>query len=128
MLVRHDVFAEVGGFDEALAFAFSDVDLCLRLREAGRRIVWTPSAVLYHKESASMGLHHARERQDHWRAEWELVHRRWGEQLMSDPHYSPNLSLDALQLWEPAFPPRVSYSWRAEHAATDAALSPAGRR
>jgi cellulose synthase/poly-beta-1,6-N-acetylglucosamine synthase-like glycosyltransferase len=112
MLVRRDAFAEIGGFDEAFAFAFSDVDLCLRLREAGWRVLWTPSAELYHKESASMGLHHAKERQDQWVAEWGLIHSRWAEQLVSDSHYSPNLSLDALQLWQPASPPRVSYPWR----------------
>jgi GT2 family glycosyltransferase len=120
MLVRRDAFTEARGFDVAFAFAFSDVDLCLRLREAGWRVVWTPSAELYHKESASMGLHHAGEREQQWAAEWDLVHSRWGEQLMSDPHYSPNLALDALRFWEPAFPPRVSYPWRScssEHAA-----------
>jgi GT2 family glycosyltransferase len=127
MLVRRNAFAEVGGFDEKFIFAFSDVDLCLRLREAGWRIVWTPSAELYHKESASMGLHHARGRETQWAAELALIHGRWGEQLLSDPHYSPNLSLDALELWEPAFPRRVSYPWRLERTTGDAALLPAAR-
>jgi GT2 family glycosyltransferase len=114
MLVRHDVFSDIGGFDEALAIAFNDVDLCLRLREAGWRIVWTPAATLYHKESASIGRHNADERAQEWIAESHLMQSRWGKKLLSDPHYSPNLSLDALQLWEPAFPPRVTYPWRAE--------------
>jgi len=34
----------LGGFDEALPCAFNDVDLCLRIRRAGRRILWTPQA------------------------------------------------------------------------------------
>jgi GT2 family glycosyltransferase len=113
MLVRRDVFLSLGGFDETLAIAFNDVDLCLRMREAGWRIVWTASAELYHRESASIGRHDVGERQEQWTFDWNLIRNRWGDELISDPHYSPNLSLDPLQLWEPAFPPRVSYPWRA---------------
>jgi GT2 family glycosyltransferase len=113
MLVRRDAFLEVGGFDEAFAISLNDVDLCLRLREANWRIVWTPSAELYHKESMSIGRHHVGEREDQWECEWNLIHDRWKEGLTADPNYNPNLSLDPLQLWEPAFPPRVSFPWRA---------------
>jgi GT2 family glycosyltransferase len=116
MLVRRDVFEEVGGFDERLAIAFNDVDLCLRLREAGWRIVWTPNAVLYHRESTSIGRHNADERAEEWTVETELMQRRWGKELLADPYYNPNLSLDALLLWEPAFPPRASYPWRTDAA------------
>jgi O-antigen biosynthesis protein len=111
-LVRSEAFSSVGGFDEKLAVAFNDVDFCLRLQEAGWRIVWTPGAQLYHKESSSLGRHHTAEAQSRWESEWDLIQRRWGAKLMFDPHYSPNLSLDVLQLWEPAFPPRASYPWR----------------
>jgi GT2 family glycosyltransferase len=114
MLVRRDIFLDLEGFDEAFAIAFNDVDLCLRLREAGWRIVWTPSAELYHKESASIGRHNAGDREDEWILESDLMRSRWGEDLLSDPHYNPNLSLDPLQLWEPAFPPRVSPPWRTD--------------
>jgi hypothetical protein len=74
-----------------------------------------------------MGLHHARGRETQWAAELALIHGRWGEQLLSDPQYSPNLSLDALELWEPAFPRRVSYPWRLERTTGDAALLAAAR-
>jgi GT2 family glycosyltransferase len=112
MLVRREAFSDVGGFDEDLAVAFNDVDLCLRLRAAGWRIVWTPSAQLYHKESVSIGPHHVTARQSQCDHEWDITQRRWAAQLRADPFYNPNLSLDAWQLWEPAFPPRVSYPWR----------------
>ena len=125
MLVRRDVFVDVGGFDEALAIAFNDVDFCLRLRQAGWRIVWTPSAELYHKESASIGRHNADERAGEWIVESNLMQSRWGQELLSDPHYSPNLSLDPLQLWEPAFPPRATYPWRAD--ARKRGVDPVGR-
>jgi GT2 family glycosyltransferase len=112
MLVRREAFADVGGFDATLAIAYNDVDLCLRLRGKGWRIVWTPSAELYHKESASIGRHDTGETRMQWLADSSLIRQRWAQQLVLDPHYSPSLSLDALQLWEPAFPPRVSYPWR----------------
>jgi GT2 family glycosyltransferase len=112
MLVRRHVFLDVGGFDETLAIAYNDVDFCLRVRDAGWRIVWTPNAELYHKESASIGRHDADKRRDQWVFESNLMRSRWGVELTSDPHYSPNLSLDALELWEPAFPPRVPCPWR----------------
>jgi GT2 family glycosyltransferase len=112
MLVRRGAFEEVGGFDPALAVSYNDVDLCLRLRESGWRIVWTPSAELYHKEAASFGAHYVGETASQWEFELDLIRSRWADDLSSDPHYSPNLALDALQLWQPAFPPRVSYPWR----------------
>ena len=136
MLIRRDAFDEVGGFDDALAVAFNDVDLCLRLREAGWRIVWTPGAELYHRESTSLGRHDAPAREEEWDRASELMLRRWSETLASDPHYSPNLSLDLARLWEPAFPPRVAHPWRAaarelqaepsspKRAAPERALSP----
>jgi GT2 family glycosyltransferase len=56
MLIREEVFRELGGFEERLAVAFNDVDLCLRAREKGYEIVYTPYAQLYHDEGSSRGL------------------------------------------------------------------------
>jgi GT2 family glycosyltransferase len=108
MLVRRQAFLDVGGFDEALAIAYNDVDLCLRLREAGWRIVWTASAELYHRESASLGRHTLGSSEAEWLAARVIVKGRWSKQLLEDPYYSPNLSLDRFELWEPAFPPRLA--------------------
>src|SRR5690606_20225784 len=55
LVVRRDLFDEVGGLDERLEVAFNDIDFCLRLREAGYHNLWTPFAELYHHESASRG-------------------------------------------------------------------------
>ncbi len=56
LLLRKAVFEEVGGLNEEhLAIAFNDVDLCLKVREAGYRNLWTPYAELYHHESISRG-------------------------------------------------------------------------
>ena len=50
MAIRANVFRTLGGFDEKMPLAYNDVDLCLRLRSAGWRIIWTPSAELVHHE------------------------------------------------------------------------------
>src|SRR6185295_11549086 len=55
LCVRREVFEQAGGFDETLAVAFNDVDLCLRIQAAGYRNLYTPHAELYHHESASRG-------------------------------------------------------------------------
>ncbi len=55
LLVRAQVYDQLGGLDEKFTVAFNDVDFCLRIREAGWRIVWTPYAELYHYESKSRG-------------------------------------------------------------------------
>ena len=56
MVCRKDAFEAIGGFDaEHLPVAYNDVDLCLKLRKAGLRILWTPYAELHHHESATRG-------------------------------------------------------------------------
>src|SRR3546814_4480991 len=51
LLVRREVFEQVGGLDERLQITFNDIDFCLRVREAGYRNAWTPFATMYHHES-----------------------------------------------------------------------------
>src|SRR5437773_6178067 len=55
MVTRKDIFSDLDGFDENLPRNFNDVDFCLRLRERGWLIVWTPYANLIHHESATRG-------------------------------------------------------------------------
>lgn len=55
LMVRAESFDDIGGFDEDLAVIFNDVDLCLRLREAGGRIVVTPHLEIIHHESIRRG-------------------------------------------------------------------------
>ena len=96
LAVRAEAFAACGGFDaEHLAVAFNDVDLCLRLRAAGYRNVWTPHARLIHHESKSRGAEDTPEKRARFEREIEVMRRRWGAELRSDPNYNPNLSRDA---------------------------------
>jgi GT2 family glycosyltransferase len=103
MAVRKSVFETAGGFDEALPGNFNDVDFCLRLRERGLQIIWTPYANLVHRESASRSLADLQRNQ----REMDWMSQRWGAQLVNDPYYSPNLTL-ALPGFDFAFPPRLA--------------------
>jgi GT2 family glycosyltransferase len=94
MMVRRDVFEQVGGFDEGIAIAFNDVDLCLRIRAAGYRNVYLPHVVLYHHESKSRGLEDTAEKQARFLREQLIMHERWQTDRVPDPYYNVNLSRD----------------------------------
>ncbi len=87
MLTRADVFHAVGGFDENLPVAFNDVDYCLKLRDKGYLVVYTPYAVLYHHEGESRGRMHPEHDE-------RLCAERWRIADYRDPYYNPNLSLE----------------------------------
>lgn len=83
-MVRRDAFMAVGGFCEQLPGNFNDVDLSLKLRSAGYRIIWTPFAAWYHFESASRDPHTTD-------VERDLLLKRWRWQIERDPYFNPNL-------------------------------------
>jgi GT2 family glycosyltransferase len=70
LLLRKDVFDAVNGLNEAdLAVAYNDVDLCIKVREAGYRNLWSPYAALYHHESISRGADDTPEKRARWLSE-----------------------------------------------------------
>lgn len=111
LLTPKKVWEEVGGLDEHhLAVAFNDVDLCLKIRKAGHRIVWTPYAELYHHESVSRGLDTAPEKVERFAAEVRTMQERWQTRLEADPYYNPNLTLD-FERPHLGDPPRATRPW-----------------
>ncbi|MBV8748123.1 MAG: glycosyltransferase family 2 protein [Candidatus Eremiobacteraeota bacterium] len=92
LMVRRTVFDEVGRFDEGLAIAFNDVDLCLRIRNAGYYNVYLPHVSLYHYESKSRGLEDTPEKQARFLREQQVMHERWRTAIDPDPHYNVNLT------------------------------------
>ena len=91
LLVRTAVFDAVHGLDETLTVAYNDVDFCLRVRDAGWRIVWTPYAELYHHESKSRG---SDEKDPAKKARFDAEHDRLyavhgKENILHDPYYKP---------------------------------------
>lgn len=95
LVMRRTTFMEVGGLNEKdLKVAFNDVDLCLRIREAGYRLLWTPFAQLVHLESASRGDEESMTDKARFQRELNYMRAHWGGELDNDPAYSPNLTLD----------------------------------
>lgn len=94
MLIRRDVFDTVGGLDEGFKVAFNDVDLCMKIREAGYLIVFTPFAELYHYESKSRGYENTPEKVARFNSEIQRFYSKWDPALEAgDPYYNPNLTL-----------------------------------
>jgi GT2 family glycosyltransferase len=104
VMVRREVFDEVGGFDEQLPVAFNDVDFCLKLREKGYLIVYTPLAELVHHESRSRG---------HTDDDFEKnrVLARWGEALAAGDPYL-NVHLSHWRYWCPLSTAQEDYRWK----------------
>lgn len=92
MLIKRELYFEVGGMEENLAVAFNDVDFCLKVREAGYRNLWTPYAELYHFESKSRGAEDDPVKLARFSAEVEFMKNKWGRILSEDPYYNVNLS------------------------------------
>ncbi|HEV7339308.1 MAG TPA: glycosyltransferase [Bosea sp. (in: a-proteobacteria)] len=99
---RRSLLAQIGGFDERLSLEFNDVDMCMRMRMLGYRIVYTPHAELTHFESASRGATYRPG------SEVALFLQRWRELLADDPAYHPRLprrstnptaAANAMPLW-----------------------------
>ncbi|SEI19041.1 glycosyltransferase [Tardiphaga sp. OK245] len=112
LLIRRSLFDEVGGLDaHNLPVAFNDVDLCLRVQEAGYRIIWTPYAVLTHHESKSRGSDLAGEKLVRFQREVQFMRTKWGKRLVSDPFFNPNLSLQTI-IPSLAHPPRAQRPWK----------------
>jgi glycosyltransferase involved in cell wall biosynthesis len=83
LLMRREVFQEIGGFDEGLSGVLADLDLCLKMRRADYLIVYTPLAKLYWNAAVS-GTADIRGE--------AIIRQRWSGVLERDPYYNPNLS------------------------------------
>jgi glycosyltransferase involved in cell wall biosynthesis len=95
LMIKKDVFEKVGGFDEAnLAVAFNDVDLCLKVMDAGYRNIYTPFAELYHYESLTRGPEDTPEKIIRFNKEREFIKKKWLKYLKQDKYYNPNLVLN----------------------------------
>ncbi|MBY6266517.1 glycosyltransferase (plasmid) [Azospirillum sp. 412522] len=108
LATRRTVFQSVGGFDAVdFRVTFNDVDYCLKLRERGLDVVYTPAAMLYHFESKSRGFDMTFEKQDRARAELEALRRRWPDMIRSDPFFNPHFSRHAKPFMRLGPPPSL---------------------
>jgi O-antigen biosynthesis protein len=123
--IRRTVFFEVGGFDEVnFQVCCNDIDLCLRIREFGYRVIWTPFAELFHVESASRGYDDCKElfqlesvsreeedidpsKREQSLREWQHLCKTWSAVMKDgDPYHNPNLLLGWDHLENPSSPGR----------------------
>lgn len=94
MLIKVKDFWAVGGLNaKKLAIAFNDVDLCLKVRELGKRNLYCAEAVLYHHESVSRGHEDTPEKVKRFNAELAYLQTTWADVIAADPAYNPNLTL-----------------------------------
>jgi O-antigen biosynthesis protein len=83
LAIRRTVFSEVGGFDEEFPVNYNDIDLCLRVREAGYRVIYESGAILRHYECQTRKGTVSPEERGRWRDRWATL---------TDPFYNPNLT------------------------------------
>jgi len=112
LLTRCAVWEEVDGLDAVnLPVAFNDVDYCLKVREHGYKVLWTPHAKLYHHESKSRGRDDVNpEKAARFEREIAFMRERWASNLDNDPFYNPNLTVADTD-GGLAFPPRAQRAW-----------------
>lgn len=93
LLTSRALYLQLGGLNEKdLTVAFNDVDYCLKVGEAGHRVVYTPLAQLYHYESVSRGKDDNPQKRRRAAAEADYMRQRWPQLAELDRFYNPNLN------------------------------------
>ena len=92
LVIRKEIYSEVGGLEEELKVAFNDVDFCLKVQEQGYRNLWTPYAELYHHESISRGLDDDDVKRKRALQETLYMKEKWKNKLEKDFYYNKNLT------------------------------------
>ena len=91
MMTRADIFEKAMGFEDEYYFDYWDIDYCLRLRQAGKLVVWTPFSEAYYYELSApedtlLPLIYKQKRKDK-----DLFLARWGDDIeRGDPYFNPN--------------------------------------
>jgi len=92
LMCRRDVFNIVGGFEEDLAVAFNDIDLCLKIFSKGYKNIYLPHVKLYHYESKSRGREDTPVKLARLLQETKYMQEKWGNFIDRDPCYSIHLT------------------------------------
>lgn len=92
LMVRKEIWDQVGGLNEQLAVAFNDVDFCLKVWNAGYKNIWTPYVEMVHHESVSRGPDEGRA--SDYQKEKLYVNLLWNHLIGVDIFYNPNLTLE----------------------------------
>ena len=77
LMFKKEIFEASGGFDEGYINGFEDVDLCLKLREAGYRLIFNPKSIIFHFEEKTAGRKkHDIENINRFMEKWRLKYKR----------------------------------------------------
>ena len=92
-MTKRSTFRQVNGFTEELKVAFNDIDYCLKIRELGQKVIYTPEVELYHYESISRGQDTVnKDKQLRFHREIAYMNYRWASVYVNgDPYSNPNL-------------------------------------
>lgn len=119
LMIRKSVYQEVGGLDEQVfKVSYNDVDLCLKVRDSGYLIVWTPHSIVLHEGSVSQKSVDnlpVLKKQKRFVEEQDAMYAKWLPSLARDPAYNPNFSLvqpGGFKLTDPQISWRPLMSWR----------------
>lgn len=94
MMVRKSNYEIAGQFEEELKVAFNDVDFCMKIRNMGLKVIFSPQIELYHYESKSRGQEDTPEKVERFGKEIKFFENRWKKELEEgDPFYNSNLTL-----------------------------------
>lgn len=94
LAIEKSKWIKIGGFDEKnLKVNYNDVDVCLKARKIGLKNLFISEIHAFHKESSTRGIPKGRDFIK-WKKEYAFMKRKWGINLLSDPFYSPHLSLE----------------------------------
>lgn len=104
MFMRKADYIEVGGCDESLPVAYNDIDLCIRIRQHGRKIICDPYIRLIHKESKSRGRDITEERKARLQRDAKKIVEKLGERSFQDGFYSPNFARNHADFSIESFP------------------------
>ena len=132
LMIRRSVYEEVGGLDEeAFKVSYNDVDLCLKVRQAGYLIVWTPHAVLLHEGSVSqkaVDIATQEAKRERFLAEQDAMYQKWLPVIARDGAYNVNLSLfgTGFEVETDATANRLPLPWRPQPVVLALAADAAG--
>jgi len=90
-MIKRNIFEEAKGFDEKMGQSWQDVDICLRVLQEGKRIIYTPYSLLYHITGGTRGQIDVTKEETFAMNLFKKKHKRFLE--VKDPFYNPNLML-----------------------------------
>jgi hypothetical protein len=111
LMVKHELFNSIGGFDEKFPVAYNDVELCFRLYKAGFYNVVRNDAELIHHESLSRGSDTTPEKKKRLINEKHKLYEKHPDMRAYDPFYSPNF---VQWKWDSKYSENIIYEYDRE--------------